>query len=193
MTDDVENNFYDQSQQNINDSFKIRLYGVVHDSIVDGPGLRYTVFTQGCLHHCQGCHNQDSWDLQGGYVENIDTLITDIKSNPLLDGVTISGGEPFLQPLPLITLVRYIKQNLHLHVMIYSGYTYEDILHLGSEEKELLRWCDTLVDGRFVFNLKSLSLLYKGSSNQRIIDVQKSLYQKTVCEQKINEYGEFVD
>ena len=141
------------------ESTKIRLYGVVHDSIVDGPGLRYTLFTQGCLHHCPGCHNPES----------------------------------FLQVKPLKILVSQIKAQTSLHIMIYSGYVYEDILKLGQDAIDLLSLCDTLVDGRFVLSLRSLELIYKGSSNKRIIDIHKSLQQGRVYEQKVSEYGEFID
>lgn len=170
---------------------KIRLYGTVNDSIVDGPGLRYAIFTQGCPHHCPGCHNQKSQEMNGGYFADTDDLLMEIEKNPLLDGVTLSGGEPMIQPLPLIDLVKKIKQK-GLHVMIYSGYTYEEILSLGENERQLLSLCDTLVDGRFVLKLRSLELLYKGSSNQRIIDIQASLKDNRIVEQKINAYGEFV-
>lgn len=170
---------------------KIRLYGTVNDSIVDGPGLRYVVFTQGCPHHCEGCHNPDSHDVNGGYVEDIEQLLLDIDHNPLLDGVTISGGEPFMQVEPLITFVEEVKKRC-LHVMIYSGYTFEEILSMGEQERKLLSLCDTLVDGRFVLSLRCLSLPYRGSSNQRIIDVTSSLKEKRVILQNINEYGEFV-
>ena len=170
---------------------KIRLYGTVNDSIVDGPGIRYVIFTQGCLHHCPGCHNPESHDLSGGYLCDIDDILHEVDQNPLLDGITISGGEPFLQPLALIELISRMKQR-NLHIMIYSGYTYEEILKLDENEKKLLSLCDTLVDGRFIESLKSLQLLYKGSSNQRIIDIQKSLQQQTVVIQKVNQYGQFI-
>lgn len=170
---------------------KIRLYGIVNDSIVDGPGLRYTVFVQGCLHKCYGCHNPGSHAIEGGYIADTEQCLLEINQNPLLDGVTLSGGEPFLQPLPLIDFVKKIKQK-NLHVMIYSGYTFEEILALGKAEKELLSLCDTLVDGQFILSLRSLGLLYKGSSNQRIIDIQASLRAHKVIEQGISEYGEFV-
>ena len=168
---------------------KIRLYGTVNDSIVDGPGLRYVIFTQGCLHHCPGCHNPDSHAIDGGYIEDTEQCLLEIDQNPLLDGVTLSGGEPFLQATALIHFVQKVKKR-HLHVMIYSGYTFEEIL--GDEEKKLLSLCDTLVDGKFILSLKSMELLYKGSSNQRIIDIQASLKTHMVIEQEINEYGEFV-
>lgn len=170
---------------------KLRTYGKVNDSIVDGPGLRYTIFTQGCLHQCDGCHNPKSHDIHGGYLENIHTFIEEIESNPLLDGVTISGGEPFLQPLPLIELLTVLKQK-DIHIMIYSGYTFEEILALGINERKLLSLCDILVDGKFNKELKSLSLIYMGSSNQRIINVQQSLKMSQIIIQDINEYGEFI-
>ena len=170
---------------------KIRLYGTVNDSHFDGPGLRYVIFTQGCLHHCPGCHNPDSHAIDGGYIEDTEQCLLEIDQNPLLDGVTLSGGEPFLQATALIHFVQKVKKR-HLHVMIYSGYTFEEILELGDEEKKLLSLCDTLVDGKFILSLKSMELLYKGSSNQRIIDIQASLKTHMVIEQEINEYGEFV-
>lgn len=170
---------------------KIRLYGVVNDSIVDGPGLRYAIFTQGCPHHCEGCHNPQSHDSQGGYEEDISVLLWEIDQNPLLDGITISGGEPFLQPQPLIALVKEVKKR-GLHVMIYSGYTFEEIMGLGQWHQELLSLCDILVDGRFILSLRSLDLLYKGSSNQRIIAIQKSMKEHHIVLQDINEYGELV-
>ena len=169
---------------------KIRVFGTVNDSIVDGPGLRYVVFTQGCLHQCVGCHNPQSHDPKGGYWKDIDDLLIDIDQNPLLDGVTISGGEPFLQVEPLIDFVKKVKQR-GLHVMIYSGYTYEDILSLSDQAKLLLSLCDTLVDGRFILSQRSLSLLYRGSSNQRIINIPLSLQMHQVMIQNVNEYGQF--
>lgn len=172
-------------------SIKLRTYGKVNDSIVDGPGLRYSIFTQGCLHQCIGCHNPKSHDTHGGYLEDIEVFIKEIESNPLLDGVTISGGEPFLQPIPLIELLTVLHQK-NIHIMIYSGYTFEEILELGMNERKLLSLCDVLVDGRFHQTLKSLSLIYKGSSNQRIINVLESLKNNKIIIQEINEYGEFV-
>ena len=152
----------------------IRLYGVVNDSIVDGVGLKFVIFTQGCPHHCIGCHNPKSHDINGGYEEDITHLLEMIDQNPLLDGVTLSGGEPFLQPEPLIEFVKEVKKR-HLHVMIYSGYTFEELMQGTDKQKELLALCDLLVDGRFDIQKRSLSLLYRGSTNQRIIDIQKTL------------------
>lgn len=170
---------------------KLRVFGTVNDSIVDGPGLRYSVFTQGCPHHCPGCHNPKSHDIQGGYDKDTNDILKEIDKNPLLDGVTLSGGEPFMQCVPLIDFVRKLKER-KLHIIIYSGFTYEEILSLGDGAKELLSLCDVLVDGRFELSLRSLSLLYRGSSNQRIIDVQASLKKNEVMLQHINEYGEWI-
>lgn len=170
---------------------KIRLYGTVNDSIVDGPGLRYTVFAQGCLHNCKGCHNPKSHNIHGGYLQDIDDILKEIDANPLLDGVTFSGGEPFLQSDAFIELAKKLKKR-KLSIIIYSGYTFEELMQLGQNEKELLSLCDTLIDGRFCLSLRSLSLLYRGSSNQRIIDIQATLNKNKIIEQEINEYGEFV-
>ena len=168
----------------------IRLYGVVNDSIVDGVGLRFVIFTQGCLHHCIGCHNPKSHDINGGYEEDIIHLLEMIDQNPLLDGVTLSGGEPFLQPEPLIEFVKEVKRR-HLHVMIYSGYTFEELMQGTDKQKELLALCDLLVDGRFDIQKRSLSLLYRGSTNQRIIDIQKTLQSSHIVLQEFNEFGEY--
>lgn len=169
---------------------EIRLFGTVNDSIVDGPGLRYSIFTQGCLHHCPGCHNPKSHDLTGGYLKSIDEIIKEIDDNPLLDGITLSGGEPMLQIEPLIEICKEVKKR-NLNIVIYSGFTFEQIV-ADSNKKSLLELCDMLVDGRFEIDKKSLSLLYRGSSNQRLINIQKSLQTNHVIEYDINEYNEIV-
>ena len=160
----------------------LRLFGTANDSIVDGPGIRYAVFVQGCTHNCPGCHNPKSHDINGGYIEKTDTIIKAIENNPLLDGVTFSGGEPFLQAQALSKLGKQIHE-LGLNIMTYTGYTFEELLS-GSNEtncwKELLEVTDILVDGRFEQDKKSYTLTFKGSSNQRIIDVKKSLEKNRV-------------
>ncbi len=165
---------------------KIRMSGVVEESIVDGPGIRYTVFVQGCLHHCEGCHNPQTHDFDGGYEDDTDNLYSKIMENPLLDGVTFSGGEPFCQAKPLAELGRRIK-SAGLGVMSYSGYTIEQLLDGANDENgwlELLKTIDYLVDGRFVIALKSYECHFRGSTNQRIIDVPKTLKENHVvtCE-----------
>lgn len=164
---------------------KLRLFGTVNDSIVDGPGIRYSIFTQGCFHNCPGCHNPKSHDLQGGYLVELDEIIKEIDENPLLDGITLSGGEPMLQVKPLIEVCKAVKQR-NLNIVIYSGFTYEQIID-DPEKKSLLELCDMLVDGKFEQDKKSLALLYRGSSNQRLINIQESLKQNKVIEYELDE------
>ena len=152
---------------------ELRLSGIVNDSIVDGPGLRYTIFTQGCPHKCPGCHNPQTHDFDGGYIENIDNLLKDIKSNPLLNGVTFSGGEPFCQAKVLSVLADEIHK-LGLDIVTYTGFTFEE-LYNNKEYLELLKRTDILIDGPFKIDLKSLDCRFRGSTNQRIIDVAKTL------------------
>ena len=169
---------------------KLRISGIVNDSIVDGPGIRLTIFTQGCLFNCPNCHNPQTHDLNGGYDQEISEIMALIEKNSLLDGVTISGGEPFLQPKALLNLVKQI-QSLSLSVMVYSGYTFEQLIN-DTAKRALLQEIDYLVDGLFIEELKSLELLYRGSSNQRLIDVQASLKANRVVKLNINEYGEII-
>lgn len=166
----------------------IRLFGTVNDSIVDGPGLRYSIFTQGCFHNCQGCHNPKSHDPSGGDLVDINQIIKEIDENPLLDGITLSGGEPMLQVEPLIELCKAVKQR-KLNIVIYSGFTYEQIIS-DAKMKSLLELCDMLIDGKFEQDKKSLALLYCGSSNQRLINIQMSLKENKVVEYITNEYNE---
>ena len=159
---------------------KLRLFGCVNDSIVDGPGLRYSIFVQGCYHNCLGCHNPESHDVNGGYLKDIEETLKEIDENPLLDGVTLSGGEPMLQVEALIELSKEIKKR-NLNIVLYSGFTYEQIIN-DVNKKRLLELCDMLVDGKFELEKRSLSLLYRGSSNQRLINVQESLKQNRIIE-----------
>lgn len=151
----------------------IKAAGIIEESIVDGPGIRFVLFTQGCLLHCEGCHNQHTWDINGGTLMTSEELLSKIKSNPLIKGVTISGGEPFLQSKELIEFATGVKE-LGKELAIYSGYTFEQII--ADEEKlELLKLADILVDGPFILAQKSLELKFRGSKNQRIINVKESL------------------
>ena len=155
----------------------IRLFGLEDDSIVDGPGIRFAIFTQGCTHNCEGCHNPESHDLNGGYFEDSSEIINKIKRNPLLDGVTFSGGEPFLQAKNLAEISLASKE-MGLNTMAYTGFLFEDLVKNSTEENgflEFLNTLDYLVDGKFILAERSIDLLYKGSKNQRIIDVKKSL------------------
>lgn len=159
----------------------ILLYGTATDSIVDGPGLRFAIFTQGCPHHCKGCHNPESQAFEGGYEKNIDELVEEIKANQIIQGVTLSGGEPLAQSEAVLVLARKLKAE-GFDLWLYSGYLYEQIIDgsLGPAAQELLSVCDVLVDGPFVQDLHHYELTWKGSSNQRVIDIEKSLNTKKV-------------
>lgn len=161
---------------------KLRIAGIVEESIVDGPGIRFVVFTQGCKHNCPGCHNPHTHSFDGGEIVEIDSIIDSIKENPLLSGVTLSGGEPFEQAKALAELSKKIKE-LGYNIISYTGYTYEYIIENSSEASgwmDLLKEIDILIDGRFEIEKKSLNLRYKGSSNQRIIDVKKTMASESI-------------
>ncbi len=154
----------------------LRIAGTVNDSIVDGPGIRFTIFTQGCPHDCKGCHNPQTHDFSGGEIINTDELLERIKENPLLDGVTFSGGEPFCQAQTLACLGRQIK-SLGLDIVTYTGYTFEQLYANRDKNgwEELLDVTDILIDGKFVEELKSWEIKFRGSSNQRYLDCQESM------------------
>lgn len=160
-------------QQDLKNFNTIRLAGVVRESIVDGPGLRFVVFCQGCPHGCKGCHNQETHDFQGGYDCEISKIVDAVEKDPLLDGVTFSGGEPFCQPEAFCSLAEALKKmRPDLNLMAYSGYTYEELTAMKSEAVDkLLSMLDLLVDGRYVQDKRDLTLLFRGSSNQRVIDM----------------------
>ena len=156
---------------------KLRIADVIQDSIVDGPGFRFVVFTQGCKRHCPECHNKQTWDPNGGRMESIDELIEKLKSNPLTDGITISGGEPYLQAATCAELAERARA-LGYNVWCYSGYTFEEILEISRTDPafgRLLSATDVLIDGMFLIEEKSLTLKWRGSRNQRVIDVAASL------------------
>ncbi len=162
---------------------KIKVAGTVNDSIVDGPGIRYTIFTQGCSHKCPGCHNPQTHDPEGGQLRDIEDIFGEVKANPLLRGITLSGGEPFEQPVPCIELVKRCK-TIGLDIWAYTGYLFEEIYEgkLGQAACDLLCLCDVIVDGSYMQDLKTLGLRFRGSSNQRIIDVEKTLENKSIVE-----------
>ncbi|MDR2736762.1 MAG: anaerobic ribonucleoside-triphosphate reductase activating protein [Gracilibacteraceae bacterium] len=153
---------------------KIRLSGIAEESVVDGPGIRSVFFVQGCPHGCHGCHNPHTHAFDGGYEADVDDLAVLVKGNPLISGVTFSGGEPLCQAVPLAVLARKIKET-GLEIALYTGYTWEGLLAENDKDRlELLRLCDVLIDGRFVEDKRDLALVFRGSSNQRILDVQRS-------------------
>lgn len=156
----------------------IKIAGIVNDSIVDGPGLRMCIFTQGCDKSCEGCHNPEARLLSGGEDYPFTTIFEKIKKNPLLSGITFSGGEPLIQAKELIPLAELIKQE-DLDLALYTGDTFEEILQKNDEDVlTLLSMCDILIDGPFILAEKSLTLKFRGSTNQRILDCQKSLEAK---------------
>lgn len=162
----------------------LKIAGTLNDSIVDGPGIRFTIFTQGCPHRCEGCHNPQTHDFDGGEEVSLESLLEDVRSNPLLDGVTYSGGEPFCQARELYTLGIELKKS-GLNIVTYTGYLFEELLEQASEENfysELLSVTDYLVDGPFQLDKRDILLKFKGSSNQRILDVKKSLAEKKAVE-----------
>lgn len=176
-----------ESKEKIQIQSSIRLAGVVKESIVDGPGIRYTIFCQGCTHNCPNCHNPNTHNLMGGYDCELSKIIDSIKLNPLLQGVTFSGGEPSLQPKAFLTLAREIKK-LNKNIWMYSGFTLEELIErtkddnknspLSHEDKTALKYLleeiDVLIDGKYMEELRDLTLLYRGSKNQRIIDMKKT-------------------
>ncbi len=160
----------------------LRIAGVVRESVVDGNGIRFVIFTQGCPHNCVGCHNPESHDAKGGYDCEIEKIMVEIKKNPLLSGVTFSGGEPLLQIPVLSELAKKVRAE-NLGLIIYTGYRFEELLKRAESEDdlmELLAHTDVLIDGKFELENKDLTLKFRGSSNQRCIDVQESLRQNSI-------------
>ena len=165
---------------NILNDNEIRLSGIIKESIVDGPGYRYVIFTQGCPKSCFMCHNSATQNMTGGYIENLDTIIEDFSKESLITGITISGGEPFIQPDKVIKLVRAAKAN-NLNVLLYSGFYYHELRELNNEfVNEILNTADYLVDGPFDYKLKNLNLLFRGSSNQRIINLKETIMSENL-------------
>lgn len=155
----------------------MRIAGTVQDSIVDGPGLRFAVFVQGCRHRCPGCQNPQTHDPTGGIERTVEDLIDRMRSNPLTDGLTLSGGEPFDQPADCLILAKAAHAD-GLDVWCWTGGIYEDLLSCGTPRQQaLLQEIDVLVDGPFLLEERTLSLPWRGSRNQRIIQVAESLAQ----------------
>lgn len=145
------------------------------ETIVDGEGIRYSIYLAGCRHHCKGCHNKASWNPQAGSLltqQKVDEIINEINANPLLDGITFSGGDPFYNPEEFLSLIKTIKERTNMNIWCYTGYTYEQLM--GMEVcREILKLVDVLVDGKFIEDLYSPYLEFRGSSNQRIIKLGK--------------------
>ena len=151
---------------------ELKIAGLTNDSIVDGPGLRLTVFAQGCPHDCNGCHNKGTHDFVGGSYMSVSEIIEKAKKNPLLSGITLSGGEPFMQADAMLALAKGAHE-IDLNVIIYTGYTWEELM-ANESFKALAYEADYVIDGRFEIDKKTLNMPFIGSSNQRIIDVKKT-------------------
>ncbi len=155
-------------------SFSLSLAGFVGDSIVDGPGLRCSIFVQGCPHACPGCHNPSTWLFSGGMETTVEELYARIRRYPLCRGVTFSGGEPFCQAAPLAALAGLLRADGY-ELAAFTGYTFEELLAGDAAQKQLLSQLDVLIDGRYLDAQRSLSLRFRGSENQRILNLPASL------------------
>jgi len=165
---------------------KVRLAGIVNESVTDGPGLRTTFFFQGCSHHCPGCHNPQTWDFKEGSEYELETIFGQIVDSPLIRGVTLSGGDPLYQP----AAARHIAEEYQKRgkdVWVYTGFTWEELVTQGDQNiMSLLEKCNVLVDGPFIQSKADLSLPFRGSSNQRLIAVHESLKSGKIMEYKIH-------
>lgn len=160
----------------------IRLSGIIYESLVNGPGLRRVLFSQGCKHNCRGCFNPSTHCYDGGELRDMDELLDDIRKNSMLKGITFSGGDPFEQASKFAYMAEKIKET-NLNIWCYTGYTFEYIFEHRNEHEgweQLLNSIDVLVDGKFEEDKKSNNLKYRGSSNQRIIDVKRTLNMKQI-------------
>jgi anaerobic ribonucleoside-triphosphate reductase activating protein len=155
----------------------IRLSGITKESIVDGLGIRYVLYAQGCPHHCKGCHNPSTHPFEGGELMDVESIVSDIKKYTMLDGITFSGGECFEQAEQFALIAKEVRA-MGLNVWAYTGYTLEEILQYQNERKgwnDFVKHIDVLVDGKYQEDNKDLALCFRGSRNQRIIDMQKTL------------------
>lgn len=165
---------------------EIRIAGSLRHSSVNGSGVRYVLFFQGCTHHCAGCQNPETWDLSGGIETDTDTVLAKIKATKYLDGITLSGGDPLFQPEAAAEIARGAK-SLGLTVWCYTGFTFEELLSGAAGESALsaVREMDVLVDGRFSLAEKTEEAVYRGSANQRLIDVSKSLHMGKIINYQV--------
>lgn len=154
----------------------LRIAGVVRESIVDGPGIRFVVFSQGCPHNCPECHNAATHCFTGGYDCSIDKIINTVDEDPLIKGVTFSGGEPVCQAEAFVELGKKVKER-NLDIVMFTGYTFEELNNIGKSDlavKKLLSLVDIMIDGKYEKDKRDLTLQYRGSSNQRVIDMKKT-------------------
>ena len=169
----------------------INVAGILEDSIVDGPGIRTVIFCQGCPHHCPGCHNPETWEFGIGRNMKVESIYRGIRFNPMVRGVTFSGGEPFSQPEGFRELAFLLKQDGY-EVASYTGYTFEQLIKGSRAQRALLSLVDILIDGRFEEEKRSLRLAFRGSENQRILNVPESLAKGYAVETEQKRwYGEY--
>ena len=150
----------------------MRIAGIVKESVVDGEGMRYTIFVQGCPHHCKGCHNPQTWDINKGFDKSIEEIKKEILENPLIDGVTFSGGEPFIHVEELIEIGKFCKEH-NISIWCYTGFTLKELM-TKDKAKELLKYIDVLVDGKYDESQKCYDN-FKGSKNQNVIKIKDVL------------------
>lgn len=162
---------------------KIRLAAPLqYDSVVDGEGIRTVIWTQGCSHNCKGCHNPETHDFKGGALIDIEDIKKELMNLKFQDGITLSGGDPFMQPDACLEIAKFAKK-IGLNVWTYTGFTFDQLKTLGRTKPviiELLKNIDVLIDGKFVLEEKTYEAPYRGSKNQRIIDVQQSLIKNEI-------------
>lgn len=162
---------------------KIRLAAPLqYDSVVDGEGIRTVIWTQGCSHNCKGCHNPETHDFNGGALIDIEDIKKELMSLKFQDGITLSGGDPFMQPEACLEIAKFAKM-IGLNVWTYTGFTFDQLKILGRTKPviiELLKNIDVLIDGKFVLEEKTYEAPYRGSKNQKIIDVQQSLIKNEI-------------
>lgn len=165
----------------------LSVLAIVEDTTVDGPGFRTAIYAAGCPNHCPGCHNPESWDIHRGSMMQTEEIVERILADEFAD-VTFSGGDPMFQPEGFTELAQAIKARSSKNIWCYTGYTFEALLR-NPAQRQLLEQIDVLVDGRFEQSLRDESLLFRGSSNQRLIDVPASLRANRVVLKEILTFG----
>ena len=165
----------------------LSVLAIVEDTTVDGPGFRTAIYSAGCPNHCPGCHNPESWDIHRGSMMQTEEIVERILADEFAD-VTFSGGDPMFQPEGFTELAQAIKARSSKNIWCYTGYTFEALLR-NPAQRQLLEQIDVLVDGRFEQSLRDESLLFRGSSNQRLIDVPASLRANRVVLKEMLTFG----
>ena len=170
------------------DNMNIQLMRIVVDTTVDGPGWRTSVYCAGCRHACPGCHNQETWSFEAGESVSVDDIIEQLKATE--GNITFSGGDPMYQPEAFTELARRIREELNRTIWCYTGFLFEDVVKDPVMSK-MLPYLEVIVDGPFILAERNINLLFRGSNNQRMVDVQKSLSAGKVVEFVYQPYPEF--